>query len=68
MTEAPLYRRLSTCSRRAIARTHKRFGHPYIYRPRGNLLQRLSRETGMTVDQVYRQLLREREELIRSRI
>jgi hypothetical protein len=67
MNEFPLYRRLSTRSRRAIVRTNKRYGHPYTYNPRGNLLRRLSRETGMTLEQVYSQLMRERSELIRTR-
>ncbi len=67
MNEFPLYRRLCTCSRRAIVRTRKKYGHPYTYNPRGNLLQRLSRETGMPLQQVYVQLMRERAELIRIR-
>lgn len=62
-----LFPRLSTNSRRAIQRTKKRGGAPYVYRPRGHLMARLSQETGMSVSEVHRQLLREREELIRGR-
>lgn len=62
-----LFPRLSTRSRRAIQRTKKRGGDPYIYRPRGTLMARLAQETGMSVTEVYRQLLREREVLIRGR-
>lgn len=65
MTELILYPKLGTQSRRAIARTRKRFGHPYTYKPRGDLLQRLSAETGMSIQDVYFQLLRERETLLK---
>jgi hypothetical protein len=64
MTELKLWFQLCTCSRRAIKRSKGRFGHPYTYRPRGDLLARLAKQNGMTVDQVYRQLLKERETLI----
>ena len=62
-----LYPRLCTRSRRAIVRTIKKFGWPYVYRPRGDLLERLSAETGMSREDVYRQLLAEREELLKNR-
>lgn len=59
-----LYDRLSTCSKRALRRIKGRGGRPYQYRPRGNLLQRLASETGMTVSAVYLQLMDERDALI----
>lgn len=65
MTELILYSKLCTRSRRAIVKTKRRYGHSYTYTPRGDLLQRLSRETGMTEEQVYIQLLRERETLLK---
>lgn len=61
-----LYPRLSTCSKRALMKTRKQWGHPYHYSPRSNLLQRLSDETGMTIEQVYHQLQAERIELLRD--
>lgn len=66
MTEIFLYYQLQTKSRRAILRVRGRFGHPYEYTPRGDLLKRLARDNNMTVEAVYRQLLAERRELIRS--
>jgi hypothetical protein len=59
-----LYPRLSTRSKRALTRKNSYWGKPYTYRPRGTLLLRLSRETGLTIDKVLSQLEREREYLI----
>jgi len=63
--EVKLYYLLSTRSKRAMVRERKKWGHPYQYRPRGTLLERLSQETGMSIDQVYTQLMRERAYMIR---
>lgn len=65
--ELKAYHRLSTRSRRAIAKTKGRFGNPYHYSPRGNLLMRLSRELGMSRDAVYSLLMQEREYILKSR-
>lgn len=65
--ELKAYYRLSTRSRRAIAKTKGRFGRPYHYSPRGNLLTRLSRELGMSREAVYSLLMREREYILKSR-
>lgn len=65
MTPLYLYSKLSTRSRRAIARIKRRNGQPYQYRPRGNLLRRLARETGWSVDQVYTRLMQERQIILR---
>jgi hypothetical protein len=61
------YYLLSTRSRRAIAKTKGRFGRPYLYSPRGNLLMRLSRELGLSRDAVYSLLMQEREYILKSR-
>lgn len=62
--EIRLYHLLGTTSQRAIRRKKGAFGRPYYYRPRGNLLERLARETGLTKDQVYDQLMKERDEFL----
>jgi hypothetical protein len=59
-----LYPKLSTRSKKALTRKNGYWGKPYIYRPRGRLLERLGRETGMTINQVRSQLEKEREYLI----
>jgi hypothetical protein len=59
-----IYSLLGTTSRRAMVREKCRFGRPYVYRPRGDLLDRLSAETGMTKNAVLRQIARERQQLI----
>jgi len=60
-----LYFRLGTFSKRAMLKTKARFGRDYVYRPRGDLLKRLSSETGRSIEDVYQQLQREREYLLR---
>lgn len=60
------YPLMSTCSRRALKRKNAKFGHRYHYNPRGNLLERLSRELGMTTDAIHAQLMRERAYLIKN--
>lgn len=59
-----LYPRLGTRSRRALTRRSGKFGRRYTYRPKGHLLDRLSRETGLTVDAVRLQLEKERQYLL----
>lgn len=63
--ELRLYYKLGTQSRRAIRRSKTRYGRPYEYRPRGNLIRRLANETGQSYEQVLDQLMEERRELIR---
>lgn len=60
MTEIILYPKLSTRSKKAMCKLKKRYGRSYHYKPRGQLLERLAKETGLTIDQVHDQLLRER--------
>jgi len=59
-----IYPLLGTTSRRAMVREKSKFGRAYVYRPRGNLLDRLSVDTGMSKDSVLRQIERERLYLI----
>ncbi len=59
-----LYPRLGTDSKKALTKKNGRWGKPYVYRPRGHLLERLARETGMTIYQVRSQLEQEQEYLI----
>ena len=61
-----LYPKLGTDSKKALNRKNGRWGKPYYYRPRGNLLERLARETGMTINQVRSQLEKEREYLLKQ--
>jgi hypothetical protein len=58
-----LYPKLGTVSRQVLLR---RTRQPNAYTPRRHLLARLSRETGMTLGQVWEQLEREREYLLAS--
>lgn len=60
------YHRLSTRSKRALVRQKKNWGNLYAYNPRGNLLQRLSKELNMPIQEVAAQLHRERNEILRS--
>jgi hypothetical protein len=62
-----LYPKLGTRSKKALTRKFSHWGKPYIYTPRGTLLLRLSRETGMTINQVRSQLEKEREYLLQQK-
>jgi hypothetical protein len=61
------YYLLSTRSRRAIVKTKGRFGRAYHYSPRGTLLNRLSRELGLSISEVYSLLMQERDHILKSR-
>jgi hypothetical protein len=67
--ELLFYPKLGTRSRRALTRrirqSHKG-PRPCTYRPKGTLLVRLARESGMTVEQVWAQLDKEREYLLNT--
>ena len=65
--ELRAYYLLSTRSRRAIVKTKGRFGHAYHYSPRGTLLNRLSRELGLSREAVYSLLMQERDHILKSR-
>jgi hypothetical protein len=60
-----MWYKLGTCSRRALLKTKGRYGRPYRYTPRGDLLERLSEETGASLESVVRQLNLEREYLLK---
>ena len=62
-----LYPKLGTDSKKAVTRKSGRWGKPYYYRPRGHLLERLARETGMTINQLRSQLEKEREYLLQQK-
>ncbi|WP_293303247.1 MULTISPECIES: hypothetical protein [unclassified Microcoleus] len=62
-----LYPLLGTPSKRALLKETGKWGRPYKYRPRGNLLVRLSKETGMSVEDVKKQLSRERRYFLKSK-
>lgn len=64
MSELKLYPALSTCSKIALRKQKKKYGQPYVYNPRGRLLTRLSEEFKMTKEEVYNQLLKEREQIL----
>ena len=57
---------LNKRSKVAIKRKRKRWGHPYLYTPRRDLLRRLSQQTGMTEEEVLYQLLEERQFLLKN--
>jgi len=59
-----LYHRLSRKSQAALVRTKKKFGRKYFYNPRFPLLDRLSKETGLSLGEVALKLMEEREELL----
>jgi hypothetical protein len=59
-----LYPKLGTDSKKALTRKNGRWGKPYIYRPRGRLLERLAKDTGLTIYQVRSQLEKERQYLL----
>ena len=59
-----LYPKLSTRSRRAFWRAGSYQKRPYGYNPRGDLIERLSRETGQDFSTTREQLLRERHYLL----
>jgi hypothetical protein len=65
--ELLFYPKLGTRSKRALTRRTSRSYkgvQPHTYRPRGHLLERLARESGMTINQVHSQLQKEREYLL----
>jgi molybdenum-dependent DNA-binding transcriptional regulator ModE len=64
-----LYPKLGTRSKRALVRTNRRGfkkAGTHSYSPKGTLLLRLASETGMTIDQVYSQLQKERAYLLKQ--
>ena len=64
ITDVELYNCLGTTSKRALARQKKRFGYPYQYRPRYQLVERLTRELRTTEEDVIKRLFDLRAELL----
>jgi hypothetical protein len=63
------YPQLGTRSRRALLRTNRRGfkkADEHVYRPKGTLLVRLARESGMDISQVALQLQKERAYLLKQ--
>lgn len=48
-----------------MTRATKKFGHPYVYRPRGNLIKRLVTRLGWSYDAVINQIQKERKDLLK---
>lgn len=49
-----------------MVRAKSRFGRRYTYRPRGTLLERIAKETGLSVKEVQIQINRERQYLLKT--
>jgi hypothetical protein len=62
-----IYAKLSTRSKRAIAKTKGKFGKKYEYNPRSDLVANLATEFNMTDAQIRRELWKIRQELINQK-
>lgn len=66
--ELKIYPLLNSKSQQAMLRTKrkygKKWGHPYYYEPRGDLLKKLSVELQMSKSKVREQIIEEREYLL----
>ena len=56
--EEEFYSVLKTNSRRALMKKTKKWGHPYHYEPRGDLLVNLSKRFNCSKEEAYQTLLR----------
>lgn len=65
--ELIIYGRLSPCSKRAIRRVRKKWGHSYQYTPRQILINRLCAELNWSEEQVRNQIIKEREFITKYR-
>jgi hypothetical protein len=65
MTEE-LWSQLGTTTRRAIGRAKTRWGHPYRYEPRGNLLQRIATANQISIEEARQRLLNLRAEILKK--
>lgn len=66
--ETKIYISLSTRSRRALKKTKGRFGRKLKdYRPRADLVNRLSQQLGISDTEAYNALLKIREEMLRQK-
>jgi hypothetical protein len=62
----PAYYLLHRKSKSAMLRTKTRWGKAYQYRPRGNLLRRISKTLGISLEEAYDMLIKEREYLLKN--
>lgn len=62
----PAYYLLHRESKSAMLRTKTRWGKAYEYRPRGNLLRRISKILKISLEEAYDMLLKEREYLLQD--
>lgn len=60
-----IFPRLQTQSKRAFTKTRGKYGRPYHYQPRIDLLFRLQKELGLPAGEILDQIDREREFLIK---
>jgi hypothetical protein len=60
------YPLINTCSKRATRKRYKDKLSLKRYTPKGNLLQRLSKQLGWSIDRVAEQLDKEREYLLKQ--
>lgn len=58
--ELKIYPLLGTPSKRAFVKEAKRYGRPYRYNPRYQLVQRLAKELNMSQNEVLDQIRKER--------
>lgn len=64
--DTPLYDIAHNNTKRAMARYKNKWGHFNFYRPRPAMMLRWMEETGMTENQVFEQLSKERRYLIKQ--
>lgn len=60
------YPRMCRDSQLCMRRTRWRWGKSYQYRPHRQMINRLAMELGMTTDEVYNQIMRERRYLLEN--
>ena len=63
----PAYYLLHRESKSAMLRTKTRWGKAYEYRPRGNLLRRISKTLKISLEEAYDMLMKEREYLLQDK-
>ncbi len=64
----PAYYLLRQRSKLAMLRTKTRWGKAYEYRPRGNLLRRISETLKISLEDAYDMLMKEREYLLKDKV
>lgn len=62
----PAYYLLRQRSKNAMLRTKTRWGKAYQYRPRANLLKRISKTLNISIEDAYHMLIKEREYLLKG--